>query len=259
MHRDYLPIFLSPEPIGKSVGDMSDDEPLLSWTQSPDQYLGIIVRHSGTYRLNGRPYEFRPYDFLLATPGSRCDIERRGEPPYEYVFFNFQFGRGSGDPAWIPVCRSVSDGEFWYRSFVRAARRISISMGMFRAVVPAFIWSLVEFGPPPSKNVYVADAERIITERLAQTIRVSELAEEIGISQSQLTRQFILETGATPMQYILERRAELAHRLLTTTKNPFKDVARSCGFPDTHSFSRFVRGRLGASPRHIRSRQSNSL
>ena len=254
MVRDAIPVSLDPPPIGRSVGDMSEHERKLSWTQSPDQYLGTIIRFRATYRMNGRAYEVAPNDFVLSIPGSRCDFERHGDPPFEYVTFNFNFGAGSGDEAWIPIRKAVPDADFWYRMFMRSARRISVSSGMFRAVVPAFLWSIAEFSAPPSRNVYVAEAERIIDERLGQTIRISALADEIGISQSQLNRHFLQETGATPMQFILDKRAELAHRLLTGSSQSIKDIARSCGFPDTHAFSRFVRDRIGASPRSVRAR-----
>jgi AraC-like DNA-binding protein len=237
---------------------MMDDDRLFGWVQSQEQYLGMIVKHPGVYRLNGRSFEIRPYDFILATPGSRCEIERHGEPPYEYVAFAFQFSEGTGDAAWMPFCKQVPDGEFWSKAFTRAARRVSVSMGMFKALVPAFIWSIAEFSAPASKNVYVAEAERLIAERLSEPIRISALAKEIGISQSQLNRHFLVENGSTPMQYILERRAELAHRLLTTTSLSLKEVARNCGFPNTHALSRFVRDRIGSAPRKVRARTSTS-
>lgn len=258
MSRDSIPILLTPPPIGKSVGDMADDETVFGWVQSPDQYLGVIARHHGTYRLNGKTYPFQPYDFLLATPGSRCEIVRSGEPPFEYVVIAFVPSEGTADAAWLPIHKPVPDGEFWYKTIVRAARRVSVSLGMFRAVVPAFLWSIVDFSVPPSKNVYVAEAERIIEQSIGEPIRISALAHAIGISQSQLSRHFLQENGSTPMQYILERRAELAHRLLTTSSLSLKEVARSCGFPNTHAFSRFVRDRLGASPRKIRARTFSS-
>ena len=85
MSRDSIPILLTPPPIGKSVGDMADDETVFGWVQSPDQYLGVIARHHGTYRLNGKTYPFQPYDFLLATPGSRCEIVRSGESAESFM------------------------------------------------------------------------------------------------------------------------------------------------------------------------------
>ncbi len=249
-----IPIFLDPPPVGRSLGDMSDSDDSFAWVQPNDRYRGSISRFHGLYRLDGKAYEVKPYDFLLSPPGSRCEIERWGEPPYAYVAFHFSVAADGGDLAWLPIRKPVNDAEFWYASFVRAARRVSVTMGLFRSLVPAFLWSVVEFGPPPSKNVYVATAERIIAERIGQPIRISDLAREIGISQSQLNRQFLQEVGSTPMQYVLERRAELAHRLLTGSSSSFKDIARTCGFPDTHSFGRFVRDRLGAAPRSIRQR-----
>ncbi|HEY0866106.1 MAG TPA: helix-turn-helix domain-containing protein, partial [Fimbriimonas sp.] len=55
-----------------------------------------------------------------------------------------------------------------------------------------------------------------------------------------------------PLQYIRDRKAQLAHQLITGTTHPIKQVAVACGFQDLHSFNRFVRDRLGVSPRAVR-------
>ncbi len=46
--------------------------------------------------------------------------------------------------------------------------------------------------------MFVEEAERWIEDHLADRIRVSALAKQLNISQSQLTRLFLTEHGNTP-------------------------------------------------------------
>ncbi|RYG43964.1 AraC family transcriptional regulator, partial [bacterium] len=86
-------------------------------------------------------------------------------------------------------------------------------------------------------------------------LKVPELAQAVGISQAQLARLFVAEHGMPPLQFIRTAQAQRAHRLLTGTVEPIKAIAAACGFPDLHTFNRFTRARLGASPREIRAGQ----
>lgn len=151
-----------------------------------------------------------------------------------------------------PLTRFGEEGKFWELNLRRALNRLYLSGAWVKTVQHAMLWAASNAYERLERNPYVDAAERIIEERLDKPVRIAEIAAELGISQSQLSRQFFEEHGTTPMQFILDRRAERASRLLTKTRTPIKQVAASCGYPNAHAFNRFVRNRLGASPRMIR-------
>ena len=77
---------------------------------------------------------------------------------------------------------------------------------------------------------------------------MEELAEEICLSPSQLTRVFRAAYGQTPYRYLLGRRLETACLLLRGTSLPVREIAAHLCFSDEHYFSSLFRQKIGVSP-----------
>ena len=89
---------------------------------------------------------------------------------------------------------------------------------------------------------------RYIADALEQDIKLADLAQLVGVSQSHFSRQFKKSMGLTPYQYLLQQRIERAKQLLKQTQRPLVDIALVCGF-DSHShFSRQFRKAAGMTP-----------
>ena len=78
------------------------------------------------------------------------------------------------------------------------------------------------------------------------------LAARFGRSPSQIYRAFRREVGRTPYDYFLERKLDLARKLIRYTDSPVKAVAEELGFSDEYHFSNFFRKRAGMSPTRYR-------
>jgi AraC family transcriptional regulator len=83
-----------------------------------------------------------------------------------------------------------------------------------------------------------------VESNLSRRIQVQELAELVDLSASHFCRAFKCVFGATPRDYVLRRRIEVAQALMLTTDEPLRSIAMSCGMCDqqhfTRSFSRIV-------------------
>ena len=82
----------------------------------------------------------------------------------------------------------------------------------------------------------------------AHKVSISEVAAELGMSDSHISRMFRRETGQTFEQFLIGKRIELAKRLLLDPLNKVSEVARRCGFSDPSYFARVFRKVLGCSP-----------
>ena len=62
------------------------------------------------------------------------------------------------------------------------------------------------------------------------------LASMCHLSIRTFYRHFKKLTGYSPKDYLLRKRLEYAHQMLSTTTSSLKDIAKACGFCDTSHF-----------------------
>lgn len=90
------------------------------------------------------------------------------------------------------------------------------------------------------------------------SLSVSKVARAIGVSERHLTRAFA-ETGTGVARTILERRLDLAHRILTTPGTPtVREVAAYCGFASAAHFGRVFKERYEVTPAEVARRSSGT-
>ncbi len=81
---------------------------------------------------------------------------------------------------------------------------------------------------------------------------VAQLADEIGLSERQLRRQFVQHVGAAPLAVHTTQRLLLAKQLLTETRLPVTDIAFASGYRSLRRFNQaFVEG-CGMPPSRLR-------
>ncbi|MDF2936880.1 MAG: transcriptional regulator, AraC family [Paenibacillaceae bacterium] len=96
-------------------------------------------------------------------------------------------------------------------------------------------------------------AKRYLDTHYFADIRLTQVAEDCGISLRQLRRRFLEELGAGPKEYLDKVRYEHALRLLEHTDEPLKRIAAACGYYDEFHFSKCFKKAGGLSPSAYRS------
>lgn len=92
-----------------------------------------------------------------------------------------------------------------------------------------------------------------MSERLAEPLRVRELAALAGLSPAHFTVLFKQQTGSAPRDYLQLLRSHRAGQLLRTTDMTVKEVGAAVGYPDPLHFSRAFKAINGVSPSEYRS------
>ena len=90
-----------------------------------------------------------------------------------------------------------------------------------------------------------------INAHLDQEIKLSSIAEVVGISQYYFCRLFKQSMGMTPYQYVIQQRVERAKQLLQQRNVMIADVARAVGFADQSQFTRHFKRLLGVTPKQF--------
>jgi transcriptional regulator GlxA family with amidase domain len=100
----------------------------------------------------------------------------------------------------------------------------------------------------------VAWAIHEMERRMAESLRVADLAVGVNLSVSQFTVIFRASTGRSPAQHLRRLRLERARVLLETTFLSIKEVRASVGINDASHFTRDFAKAYGESPRMWRQR-----
>lgn len=87
-----------------------------------------------------------------------------------------------------------------------------------------------------------------------QQLRISKIAEEVGVSPSYLARAFRAHYGLTPAEYVRCLRIDRARRYLAESDSPIAWVARESGFSDQSHMTRMFRRTYGVTPGEFRRR-----
>ena len=86
-------------------------------------------------------------------------------------------------------------------------------------------------------------------------LKVSEIAEILGLNPNHLSNQFRKETGESLTAYLKDVRLSYAMRLLQISNLSLSDIALEVGFYDQSHFSRVFRERYGMTPLEYRQKR----
>ncbi|EFM11992.1 transcriptional regulator, AraC family [Paenibacillus curdlanolyticus YK9] len=90
-----------------------------------------------------------------------------------------------------------------------------------------------------------------IEERLAESLSIEQLAQIACLHPNYFVTMFKSLTGLSPVNYMNERRLELARSLLSDTELPVMDIAERIGMQN-HYLSRLFKQQYGITPRRYR-------
>lgn len=95
-------------------------------------------------------------------------------------------------------------------------------------------------------------AETWANARLRDVITLAEWARAVGLNAVYFGRIFKRETGLRPMDWLNQRRLQLACQQLASTSKTVTEIAEACGFASPFYFSRVFRKYFDQSPLYYR-------
>lgn len=91
-----------------------------------------------------------------------------------------------------------------------------------------------------------------MTKHAAETLSISEIAEQCNMSRRSLERYFLEATGVSPARFRTRCRIERAKTLLRDSAADLVEVSEQCGFYDQSHFTRVFSSEAGMPPRKWR-------
>ena len=101
----------------------------------------------------------------------------------------------------------------------------------------------------------VEQAARILQREYSRPLRVAEIAERLGVSESYLRHHFVKTYGKGMTKWLSDLRIARAQELLAHTMLSHQEIARQCGLNNEYYFSYKFRQHTGISPRNYRYQQ----
>jgi AraC-like DNA-binding protein len=108
--------------------------------------------------------------------------------------------------------------------------------------------------PTPDAPPEVRAMVNFLEQHFQKSVRISELAQFAGRSESHVVKLFQRYVGMSPKQYLQRKRLARARELLHVSNLSVSEVGRAVGFTSPYHFSRAFSGSVGESPLAYRRR-----
>jgi AraC family transcriptional regulator len=254
------------EPLALTMGGREHCNPdyAIVRHEFPFYVLEYVCSGQGTVRLNRRRHALRPGMIYAYAPTTDCEIRTDpGDPMVKY----FLGLAGTGVAPRLKRC-GIAPGsarqlaahaeittvlEDLVREGQRSgalARRICATLFELLLLKIEDTSSLSTHASEPAREAFLrckalidAEAERLST--------LEEIAHATGVEASSVCRWFRRYQGASPYQYLLRRKMNLAAEYLVEHGGLVKEVAQRVGFSDPYHFSRAFKAVHGVAPRAL--------
>ncbi|OIB03952.1 AraC family transcriptional regulator [Paenibacillus sp. LC231] len=243
--------------------------------------IGLCLTGKGYFFFGNKQYAANPGDLFLVNNEERHIAQSAPDDPSRYLFVNF-------DPALLLAEEPGLLLPFSYRS-THFCNHIMGGSPLAKQLTPwvlAIAEELREKSPgylAMAKSALIqlcgrllrhyggllTDKERhhmvhsvrqaqslaaLVEHRYHEPVSLGELADELGLSISRVSRAFLETTGYRFSEYVSLLRVQAAKRELAGTDKAVADIAFECGFQSLPTFYRVFKETVGLSP--VRYRQS---
>ena len=98
----------------------------------------------------------------------------------------------------------------------------------------------------------IQKVKQYVNDHYAESLKLSDLAELVGMSPVSFSRFFHQRTGRTLSEYIVDIRLGLAARMLVDSPKNISEICYECGFNNLSNFNRIFKARRNCTPREFR-------
>lgn len=233
----------------------------------------VILSGSGSYRVGKKDYILKAGDAFLVKPDRECIYKADEEDPWKYVWVGFAgysaravlMEMGFTEDCYVIHTRAgecIRD----HVAGILASRVLNSANEMRRkSHLYAILSCLMEGNEKTEKSprdtasddlrkMYVRRAVDYMMDSYNKKIRISDIADVIGLNRSYFTNIFKKEMNMSPQDYLISLRLEKAAKLLQETNQSVRMVAFNTGYEDSLSFSKAFKQRYHMTPSEYRNK-----
>lgn len=212
----------------------------------------FVIAGSGTLEIYDNTYTVKAGDMFFIPPDTKMRYYPNPDDPWEYVWLGMKgeeaatYSRLAGFSEGSPVC-ACRHFEKTKTVLKHLLEKLMDGGSGYFGVLAAF-YELMEISTARSAFTGIHQVKSLLDENFATpTFRIERFCRDVGMSHAHLLRLFKETYGVTLIQYITQKRVELACELLRTTDLSVSSVAYSCGFSDENHFMKTFKKLIGQS------------
>lgn len=232
-------------------------------------YLMHFIYHGkGYYYRNNKKYEVKEGEAFLILPGETTYYEADWDDPWEYAWVAFDGYESKG----ILKSCGLSDDNLIFRSneserLLHAVTNLveaypSSAHSRYKLLSCLFtVFSCMETStliPLSYDKMHLSKALQYMQNNYSYDIKISDIANYIGIDRTYLYKIFKRVEHISPIQYLLNYRLYEAMKLLEKSNSGITEIALSCGFKDSSSFCKHFKKKTGLTPSQYRISEGHS-
>ncbi len=228
--------------------------------------LEYVYTGRGTVINNGKTHTVEAGDVYLLTPGSEHEYFADPADPYGKYWVNF---RGEFMHTVLQAYKidnqTVFKGVDLKRQFERlfALEEYSRENDLLYCKASAIIFEMLmlcaeKSGEDHSAPYYAGQLRILLDHAVTKHESLDSMCKRLFISKSFAIKEFKKYYRCTPHEYLLNKRLELAKRLLTESDRPIGEISEALCFSDAHYFSGLFKEKVGMGPKQYRATHSTA-
>ena len=224
--------------------------------------IHYVTEGKGIFTINGKTYQLKKGDAFLMCPGEQIYYEADKKNPWCYAWIGMQ---GVKVESYLkktafansPIIHYSKDDQLSLL-YIKLQKAYSSDSRSRELLVNSVLYEILHFlinSVPNEKSdkdhnekIYLNKIISYCAINIDKQIKVSELAQYLGLDRSYLTRLFKSEMKISLKDYILKTKIDEANDLLKNTDLPINVISRSVGFDDPLYFSRIYKEKQKISP-----------
>lgn len=237
------------------------------WASSPHTHhfteLFYVVSGQGEFWVEDRRIPVQKNDMVIVNPHIEHTEKSKNSQPLEYIVFGVDgliFELGDQNYAF---CTYSPEEKHHLNVPQIIMQELTLKHSGYEAVCRNILEVLIifisrneQFGFLAANDSQItrecAAAKRFLDSNYHQSITLDTLAQSAHMNKFHLSHTFTRCLGVSPIQYLINRRLQVARDLLTQTDQPIAQIAVSTGFTSQSYFSQIFRRFTGMSPKQYR-------
>lgn len=229
--------------------------------------IHYILDGKGEFTVNNNTYKLGKKDGFLIRPGEETYYKADDKDPWIYMWIGFNGIKAETYLKYANLDENNHIFKYEKDSSLKKCILEILSLNIMNnsnrlkidGLLYLFIGNLIENNKYMDKensntqvDEYINISIDFINNNYSNNIKVTDIANYVGLNRSYFSNLFTKKIGISPQEYLLSLKMEKACNLLTNLQLSIGDVARQVGYEDQLTFSKIFKKSKGVSPKLYR-------